>query len=119
MLYFYVSITIICLILMITLFLFSYNHYRILLYITVIIIIININYIPLHAGLCRGRPNTSLATHGIMMEITDLNKSLCEKVFGGELDVTEKALNFLQGENSQVNQYREWFYERKRKELES
>ena len=60
----------------------------------------SIEALPLHAGLCRGGPNTSLATHGIMMEISDLNKILCEKLFGGEMDVTEKAPNFLQGENS-------------------
>ena len=34
------------------------------------------------------------------MEISDLNKSLCEELFGGEQDVTEKAPEFLQGENS-------------------
>ena len=39
------------------------------------------------------------------MEIFDSNKSLCEELFGGEMDVTEKAPDFLQGENSQVKQY--------------
>ena len=53
------------------------------------------------------------------MEISDLNKSLCEELFGGELYVTEKAPDFLQGENSQVKQYREWLYGRNRKELKS
>ena len=49
-----------------------------------------------------------------MMEIFDLNKSLCEELFGGELDVMEKAPDFLQGEISQFKQYQEWFYERNR-----
>ena len=71
------------------------------------------------AGLCRGGPNTSLATRGIMMEISDLNKSLCEELFGGEMDVMEKATDFLQGEKSPVKQCREWLYERNRKDLES
>ena len=31
-----------------------------------------------------------------MMEIPDLNKSLCEELFGGEMDVTEMAPDFLQ-----------------------
>ena len=54
-----------------------------------------------------------------MMEISDLNKSLCEELFGGEMDVTEKAPDFIQGEDSQVKQYRAWLYERNRKELEN
>ena len=54
-----------------------------------------------------------------MMEISDLNKSLCEELFGREMNVTEKAPDFLQGENFQVKQCREWLYEKNWKELES
>ena len=54
-----------------------------------------------------------------MIEIPDLNQSLCEELFVGQMDVTEKAPDFLHGENAQVKQYREWLYKRNRKKLES
>ena len=44
--------------------------------------------LPLHAGLCRGGPYTSLANRGKNMEKNDLNKSMCEELFGGKLEVT-------------------------------
>ena len=53
------------------------------------------------------------------MEISILNKSFFEELFGGEMDITDKAPDFLQGENSQVKQYREWLYEKNRMKLES
>ena len=56
---------------------------------------------------------------GLIIEFENLNKSLCEKLFGGEQDVTEKAPDFLQEEISQVRQYRDWLYERNRKDLGS
>ena len=36
--------------------------------------------LPLHAGLCRGGPYTSLADRGNNMERNDLNKSMCEEL---------------------------------------
>ena len=44
--------------------------------------------LPLHAGLCRGGPYTSLANRGKNMEKNDLNKSMCEEFFGGELEAS-------------------------------
>ena len=44
--------------------------------------------LPLHAGLCRGGPYTSLANHGNNMEKNDLNKRMCEELFGGKMEVT-------------------------------
>ena len=45
---------------------------------------------PLHAGPCKGRPNTSLTTRRIIIESEKLNKSFCQELFWGELDVTKK-----------------------------
>ena len=44
--------------------------------------------LPLHAGLCKGGPYTSLANRGNNMEKNDLNKSMCEELFSGKLEVT-------------------------------
>ena len=44
--------------------------------------------IPLHAGLCRSGPYTSLANYENNIEKNDLNKSMCEELFGGKLEVT-------------------------------
>ena len=44
--------------------------------------------LPLHAGLCRSGPYTSLANCGNNMEKNDLNKSMCEELFDGKLEVT-------------------------------
>ena len=35
-----------------------------------------------------GAPYTSLANHGNNLEKNDLNKSMCEELFGGKLEVT-------------------------------
>ena len=45
----------------------------------------------MHAGLCRGRPDTSLTTRRTTMKINQLNKTLCEEIFGGELNATEES----------------------------
>ena len=52
------------------------------------------------------------------MEMKSLNKSVCEELFGGELDVTEKTLDPLESEKSQVRQYRNWLHEKNEKQLE-
>ena len=57
----------------------------------------------LHAGLCRGGPNTSLATLEIFMEIERLNKSFCEELLRGESDVTE----VIKIDKFQLRQYEE------------
>ena len=44
--------------------------------------------LPLHAGLYRGGPYTSLANRGNNMEKNDLNKSMCKELFRGKLEVT-------------------------------
>ena len=43
---------------------------------------------PVHARLCRGGPYSSLADRGNNMEKNDLNKNMCEELFGGKLEVT-------------------------------
>ena len=59
-----------------------------------------IETLPLHEGLCRGRPNTSLATRGLTMEKLNLNRSVCEELFGGEMDVTEKVPDLFENDKS-------------------
>ena len=54
---------------------------------------------------------------GIKMEFKNFNKSLCEELFGGELDVTERA-GSVRERKSQVRQYRDWLHERNEKQLE-
>ena len=51
--------------------------------------------LPQYAGLYRGGPYTSLANRGNNMEKSDLNKSMCEKLFGGKLEVTVVPDMFL------------------------
>ena len=52
------------------------------------------------------------------MEFENLNKSVCEELFGGELDVTEKTLDPFESDKSKVRQYRDWLHERNEKQLE-
>ena len=52
------------------------------------------------------------------MENLNLNKSMSEEIFGGELDVTEKAPEPFESDKSQVRQYRDWLHERNERELE-
>ena len=44
-------------------------------------------------------------TVGTKMENSNLNRSLCEEMFGGDMDVTEKVSELLENEKSQVRQY--------------
>ena len=43
---------------------------------------------------------------------------MCEEVFGGKLDVTEKTPEPFESEKSHDRQYRDWLYERNEEELE-
>ena len=52
------------------------------------------------------------------MENLNLNKSICEEIFGEELDVTEKVPEPFESNKSQVRKYRDWLHERNEKELE-
>ena len=52
------------------------------------------------------------------MENSNLNRSMCEEMSGGEIDVTEKAPDPFKREKSQVRQYRDWLHERNGRELE-
>ena len=52
------------------------------------------------------------------MEFQKLNKSMCEEMFGGELDVTEETLDPFETDKSQVRQYQDWHHERIEKQLE-
>ena len=52
------------------------------------------------------------------MENLNLNKTMCEEVFGGELDVTEETPDPFETDKSQVRQYRDWLHERDEKQLE-
>ena len=45
------------------------------------------------------------------------NKSVCEELFGGELDMTGKTLEQFESDKSQVRQYRDWLHERNEKQL--
>ena len=53
---------------------------------------------------------------GIKMELQKLNKSMCEELFGGELDVTEKPGEDIP-EKSQSRQYRDWLHQLNEKDL--
>ena len=46
------------------------------------------------------------------MEHYILIKTMCEELFGGELDVTEETVDPLETDKSQVQQYRDWLCER-------
>ena len=48
----------------------------------------SIQTFPLHLGLCRGEPYTSLAESGDNMEKNNFNTSMCEELFGGMLEIT-------------------------------
>ena len=43
---------------------------------------------PLHARLGKGGPYTSLDDRGNNMERNDLNRSMCEELFGGKMEET-------------------------------
>ena len=49
---------------------------------------LSIQILSLHAGFFRSGPWTSLANRGNNMKKNDLNKSMCEEVFGREFEVT-------------------------------
>ena len=55
--------------------------------------------------------NTSPATRRMNMENSNLNKSMFEEIFGGELEVMEKAPEPFKSDKSQVRQYRDWLHE--------
>ena len=59
----------------------------------------SIKTLPLHAGLCRGWLYTSLAVHGNDMETNNLNKSMCEDLFGGKYEVTVES-DYIQKSNT-------------------
>ena len=48
----------------------------------------------------------------------NLNKTMYEELFGGELDVTEETVDAFEIDKSQVRQYRNWLHERNEKQLE-
>ena len=52
------------------------------------------------------------------MEMLNLNETMCEELFGGDLDVTEETLDAFEIDKSQVRQYRDWLHERNEKQLE-
>ena len=52
------------------------------------------------------------------MEMLNLNETMCEELFGGDLDVTEVTLDAFEIDKSQVRQYRDWLHERNEKQLE-
>ena len=52
------------------------------------------------------------------MEFKNLNKSVCEELFGGELDVTEETPDPFETDKSQVRQYRNWLHQRNEQQLE-
>ena len=43
---------------------------------------------------------------------------MCEKIFGGELDVTEETPDPFESDKSQVRQYRNWLHKRNERQLE-
>ena len=52
------------------------------------------------------------------MEFQKLNKSMCEEMFRGKLDVTEETPDPFESDKSQVKQYRDWLHVRNEKQLE-
>ena len=52
------------------------------------------------------------------MEHFNLNKTMCEEMFGGELDVTEETPDPFETDKSQVRQYRNWLHQRNEQHLE-
>ena len=51
------------------------------------------------------------------MDFKNLNETMCEEMFGGELDVTEETVDASETDKSQVRQYRDWLHERNDKQL--
>ena len=52
------------------------------------------------------------------MVMSNLNKTMCEKLFGGDLDVMEKTPDPFKSNKSQIRQYRNWLHERNERQLE-
>ena len=52
------------------------------------------------------------------MELSNINKTMSEEIFGGKLDVTEETPDPFETDKSQVRQYRDWLHERNEKQLE-
>ena len=52
------------------------------------------------------------------MKNYNLNKTICEELFGGELDVMEETPDPFETDKSQVRQYGDWLHERNEKQLE-
>ena len=52
------------------------------------------------------------------MEFKNLNKTMCDEMFGGELDVAEETVDPFETDKSQVWQYQDWLHERNKKQLE-
>ena len=52
------------------------------------------------------------------MELSNINKTMGEEIFGRELDVTEETSDPFEMDKSQVRQYRDWLHERNEKQLE-
>ena len=52
------------------------------------------------------------------MEISNLNKTVCEELFGGDLDVTEKTPDPFESDKSQVQQYRDCLHDKNERQLE-
>ena len=52
------------------------------------------------------------------MENYNLNETMCEELFGGELDMTEETPDPFETDKSQIRQYRDWLHERNEKWLE-
>ena len=78
----------------------------------------SIEALPLHAGLCRGGPNSSLANCGRKMEYNKLNKNMCEEIFGGEMDVVEVP-DELDNKKSQARQHCDWLHNLHNRDVET
>ena len=51
------------------------------------------------------------------MECSNLNKSMCEEMFGGKIDMTGKAPDPFESEKFQVKYYQNWLHERNGREM--
>ena len=71
----------------------------------------------MHAGLCRGEPNTTIANRGNKMECNKLNKGMCKEMFRGEMDVVEVP-DELDNEKSQARQHRDWLHDLHKRDME-
>ena len=57
----------------------------------------------MYARFCRSKLNIFLANRGNKMECENLNKSLCEELFAGEVDMLEEPLE----DKSQTRRHRD------------